>query len=140
MSGLANFYDRMNYYISAKLHKINLSGIVVRATVTIHNPTDTNVKLSKPTVRIYSGEVEIGHSPPENKTIEVLEHAVSKIENIEITLPWSIELLKLVGGVGQKVALIAAGADEPIGIKVTIKALMDVNGINDIVQTSEVTL
>ena len=68
-AGLSNFYKKMNYYISAKLHKITWNGLVAKVDIDIHNPTDTQVKMTKPYVRIYSGEIEVGHSSPENTEI-----------------------------------------------------------------------
>lgn len=140
-AGLSNFYKKMNYYISAKLHSITWGGIVVKVNITIANPTDTEVKMTKPFVRIYSGDIEVGHSDPENVEIVVLPHSSTKIENISITIPWGTEILKIIKNAGTTVAsLIMTGANEPAGITLTIKAMMDVAGINDIVQTSEVSL
>ncbi|MPM26587.1 hypothetical protein SDC9_73091 [bioreactor metagenome] len=50
-------------------------------------------------------------------------------------------MLKIIKNAGATVAnLIMTGASEPAGINLTVKAMMDVAGINDIVQTSEVSL
>lgn len=140
-AGLSNFYKKMNYYISAKLHSITTRGMAVKVNITIANPTDTEVKMTKPFVRIYSGDIEVGHSDPENIEIVVLPHSSTKIEDITITIPWGIEMGKLILKAGKTVVgLIVTGASEPAGINLTVKAMMDVAGINDIVQTSEVSL
>ncbi|MPM33601.1 hypothetical protein SDC9_80178 [bioreactor metagenome] len=140
-AGLSNFYKKMNYYISAKLHSITWNGLIAKVNIDIHNPTDTQVKMTKPYVRIYSGDIEVGHSSPENTEIIVQPHSATKIEDITITIPWGTEMTKLLAKAGKKlVNLVAAGVDEPVGINLTVKAMMDVAGINDIVQTSEVSL
>jgi hypothetical protein len=139
-SGLSNFYKKMNYYISARLHKITWNGIITKVDIDIHNPTDTQVRMTKPYVRIYSGIIEVGHSSPENTEIIIQPHSASKIEDITITIPWSTEMLNLLANAGKKLVNLVNGSNDPVGINLTVKAMMDVAGINDIVQTSEVSL
>lgn len=142
-TGLANFYDRMNYYIKARVHKINLSGITVHADIEIHNPTSTKLTLSKPTVRIYSirqSEIEIGHSSPSAEKIDIVANGVTKLPTIEIVLPWNAEIGTLVAAVGKNAAALIAGGVQQLGINIRIKALFEVDGIKDITQTNDVTI
>lgn len=86
-AGYAHFYEKMNYYIRARIHKVSLSGITVKADIEIHNPTDVKISITKPTVRVYSNGIEIGHSIPENVNIDILPMAVTRIPTIDLVLP-----------------------------------------------------
>lgn len=140
-SGYAHFYDKMNYYIKARIHKVNLQGITVKADIEIHNPTDVKINISKPVVRAYSNNIEIGHSNPENVKFDILPNAVTNIPTIDLLLPWSTELGKIVVQAGSSAAeLITYGSVESLGINVVIKSLFDVDGIKSIEQTNNIEL
>lgn len=140
-SGYAHFYEKMNYYIKARIHRVTLSGITVKANIEIHNPTDVKISITKPVVRAYSNNIEIGHSSPENVKIDILPNAVTQIPTIDLVLPWSVELGKIVAQAGTSVMeLIQSGSIDAIGVNVVIKSLFNVDGIKSITQTNNVEL
>lgn len=140
-AGYAHFYEKMNYYIKARIHKVSLSGITVKADIEIHNPTEVKISITKPTVRIYSSNIEIGHSAPENIKIDILPMAVTRIPTIDLVLPWSAELGKIIVSAGSSAAeLIAGSTVNKIGINVTIKSLFNVDGIKSITQVNKIEL
>lgn len=140
-SGYAHFYDKMNYYINVKLHSVKFNGITLKADIEIHNPVDVALTITKPTLRVYANDVEIGHSTPEDVKVPIAPRSVTKIPTITILLPWSLELGKLITAAGKRASdLIASGSNQEIGIRVTTKALFNVDGINDITQTTETVI
>ena len=140
-SGYAHFYEQMNYYIRGRIHKINLSGITVKADIEIHNPTEVKITITKPTVRVYSNNIEIGHSNPENIKIDIKPMAVTNIPTIDLQLPWSTELGKIVVNAGSSAAaLIAGGTVDKIGINVEVKSLFNVDGMKNIIQSNKIEL
>lgn len=139
-AGYAHFYDKMNYYIKARIHKINLAGITVKADIEIHNPTEVKISISKPVVRIYSDNVEIGHSNPENVNINILPNGVTMIPTIDIVIPWSTAVSKIIAAAGYSAAELMAGGTFSLGIQVVIKSLFNVDGIRSVTQTNTINL
>jgi hypothetical protein len=73
--------------ISAKIHSIKLSGILIRIDAKLKNPTNGTLKLKYPFVKlIYKGST-IGTSQVVNQDITLPAYGEANIESILINIP-----------------------------------------------------
>ena len=72
---------------SAKIHKVDLSGLTIRVDVQLKNPTLMGFKMQYPFIKMqYAGDT-IGSSSPVNKTISIPPNGEAKIEAIYFNFP-----------------------------------------------------
>lgn len=72
---------------TAKLHKVDLQGVVIRVDVQLKNPTRTGLKLKFPFIKLLSKGSSIGSSQSVNQDIALPAFGEAKFEAIMIRIP-----------------------------------------------------
>lgn len=72
---------------TAKLHKLDLQGLVIRVDVQLKNPTSTSLKLKFPFVRLMLKGSSMGSSQSVNQDILLPAFGEAKFEGIMIRIP-----------------------------------------------------
>ena len=84
--------------VNPRIHLVNLAGISFRTEIAVNNPTKDSLNLTKPVVSIWVKGKVIGQSVAENKQIQINPLSVSKVDTLELVLPWTA-LSKVLGSV-----------------------------------------
>ena len=84
--------------VNPRIHLVNLGGISFRTEISVNNPTRDSLNLTKPVVSIWVNGKVIGQSVAENKQIQINPLSVSKVDTLELVLPWTA-LSKVVGSI-----------------------------------------
>jgi len=119
-----------------RIHKVDLKGIAFRTEINVSNPTKASVKISKPVVALYSDKKFISSSKPENKEFTISPLATTKIDTVEIVIPWTTLSSYVVGVIGKIPQLIEAFKTkdpakfiQALAIPVEIKYSLYANGL-----------
>jgi len=90
-----------------RVHAIDMRGLVVRTEINVANPTRSTMNITKPVITLTTNGKYIASSRPENKVFKILPLAETKIDTIEVAVPWTI-LVGYVGGLLAKIPQIIA--------------------------------
>lgn len=85
--------NELETVITAKIHKLSLSGITLRVDVQLKNPTKGKIKMNYPFVKILHDGKTIGSSQSVNQEVEIPSFGEARIEAVMIELPYSQLLL-----------------------------------------------
>lgn len=100
---MKNVSDEIHTTIqNPRIHKVDWSGLVLRADALISNPTKDSLNITKPVVTLTSAGKILSVSNPENKHIQIQPLTTSKIEAIEIPLAWTA-LAPFISGIVSKI-------------------------------------
>lgn len=98
--------------LKPRVHKIDLSGLVLYTEVAINNPTRDTVRITKPVVTLTSKGQLLAQSRSENRSYLIEPLALTQIDTIQVLLPWTV-VATLVGGMVSRIPeIIAAGRRE----------------------------
>lgn len=73
-----------------RIHNVDMRGIVIRTEVNVSNPTKTALRITKPVVTLTTKGKYISSTAPENKEITISPLATSRIDTMELVLPWTM--------------------------------------------------
>ena len=73
-----------------RVHKVDFKGLSIRTEINIANPTKSSMSVSKPVVTLSTKGKYITSSKPENKNFTIKALADTKIDTIELVIPWTI--------------------------------------------------
>ena len=73
-----------------RIHKIDLKGLAIRTEVNVSNPTKSSINITKPVITLTTKGKYITSTQPENKEIAISPMGVTKIDTIELIVPWTI--------------------------------------------------
>lgn len=73
---------------SARLHKMDTSGLVIKLDVRIKNPTTTSLSLDYPFIKLYYQDVLLGSTTLLNKRIEVPKQGEAVISDLTLSLSY----------------------------------------------------
>lgn len=73
-----------------RIHNVDIRGIVIRTEVNVSNPTKTALRITKPVVTLTTKGKYITSTAPENKEISINPLATSRIDTMELVLPWTV--------------------------------------------------
>ena len=73
---------------SARLHKLDASGIIIKMDVRIKNPTTTSLLLDYPFIKLYYEQVLLGTTTLVDKRIEVPKQGEAVITDLTLSLPY----------------------------------------------------
>ena len=134
---LENFGIKSQGLKGADLGKLKIPDTVVfKADVKVNNPTDADLVISKPYLKVFYNGKQIANSTASAETINLKAKDVSYIKDLEVefhaldVLPIMPDFLKYV---------ISRFAGNPSTRKVKIDMLVDANGITS-TQTKEVSI
>jgi len=74
--------------LNPRISRTDGNGIVIRFDVTINNPTNATMRLSKPVITLSSQGKYLVSSTPENKLYTIEPQKQTSLEFIEISIPW----------------------------------------------------
>ena len=107
--GMKRVSDKMVTSLSnPRIHKIDLKGMAVRTEINVSNPTKTSIRITKPVVTLTTKGKYITSTTPENKEITINPLTDTKIDTIEIVVPWTILAGYIVGIFGKIPQILAA--------------------------------
>ncbi len=110
--------------ITSRIHKINLTGIELKAEVRLQNPNPISLELQHPFVKILHKDKLIGSSTIENTVIEIPENSEKTFDLKIISAGW----LTLIQILGTKIARdIRLG--NPIQLQIQTQIISRVNGL-----------
>lgn len=75
--------------VKPRVHKVDLRGIVLRTEINIENPTRFKMNITKPVITLTSNGKYITSTKPEQKSTVIQPLATSRIDTIEIVIPWT---------------------------------------------------
>lgn len=81
--------------VNPRVHKVDTKGISFRTEITLQNPTNSTMKITKPVVYLSTNGTQITNSNIENKVIEIKALQNTNIDTIELQLSW-IQLIPFV--------------------------------------------
>ncbi len=110
--------------IRVRIHKINLTGIELKAEVQLQNPNPVSLKLQHPFVKILFKDKLLGSSTIENQVIEIPENSQKNFE-LQIQSAGWLTLIQILGT--KVVSDIRSGA--PIQLKIQTQVTTRVNGL-----------
>ncbi len=110
--------------IRVNIHKINLTGIELKAEVQLQNPNPVSLKLQHPFVKILFKDKLLGSSTIENSIIEILENSQKNFE-LKIQSAGWLTLIQILGT--KVVGDIRSG--NPIQLKIQTQVTTRVNGL-----------
>lgn len=79
--------QKLQTQTSAKIHKINLTELVVKVNVTLKNPTSQSLKIRYPFVTLKHGKDTLGSSQVVDREVEIVKYGETTIMGITITVP-----------------------------------------------------
>ncbi len=124
LSRLQRASSNITSRIRVRIHKINLTGIELKAEVQVQNPNPVSLKLQHPFVKILFKEKLLGSSTIENSIIEIPENSQKTFELKIQSAGW----LTLIQILGTKMASdIRSG--NPIQLKIQTQIITRVNGL-----------
>ncbi|NCA79947.1 MAG: hypothetical protein EOM76_07165 [Sphingobacteriia bacterium] len=96
-ASLKAWYDALNVSFKARIATIRNSNLVLNCDAILDNPKNTEITISKPTIRIYNGADQIAYSKPTSEKVVIKANAIT-------TIPYQIEI-PLVSGALYKMLL-----------------------------------
>ena len=75
--------------LNPRIHKVDVSGIIVRTELAVDNPTSDAITVTKPVITLTSNGKYLASSVPENKTIPIKPLSQTSLDTAEITIPWT---------------------------------------------------
>ncbi len=124
LSRLQRASSNITSRIRVRIHKINLTGIELKAEVQVQNPNPVSLQLQHPFVKVLFKDKLLGSSTIENTTIEISENSQKNFE-IHIQSAGWLTLIQLLGT--KVVSDIRSGA--PIQLKIQTQMITRVNGL-----------
>ncbi len=110
--------------IRVRIHKVNLTGIELKAEVTLQNPNPVSLRIQHPFIKILFKDKILGTSAVENAVILVEENSE---KNFDLTIQ-SASWLTLIQILGTKVVSdIRSG--NPIQLNIQTQVITRVNGL-----------
>jgi hypothetical protein len=94
--------------INPRIHSVDLRGLIVRTELDVANPTKTKMKITKPVITLTTNGKYITSSTPENKELTINPLSKTRIDTVEMTVPWTILAGYVVGILGKIPRIIAA--------------------------------
>ncbi|GAA4275959.1 hypothetical protein [Aquimarina mytili] len=110
--------------IRVRIHKINLTGIELKAEVQLQNPNPISLNIQHPFVKILFKDKLLGSSTIENQVIEIPENSQKNFE-LQIQSAGWLTLIQILGT--KVVSDIRSGA--PIQLKIQTQVTTRVNGL-----------
>ncbi len=136
MGGLATFFSirylsrlqkastNITSRIRVDIHKVNLTGIELKAKVQLQNPNPITLRLQHPFVKVLHNNKVLGSSTIENKVIEIPENSQRDFDLHIQSAGW----LTLIQILGARIANdIRSG--NPIQLKLQAQITTQVNGL-----------
>lgn len=127
--------NELETVITAKIHKLSLSGITLRVDVQLKNPTKGKIKMNYPFVKILHDGKTIGSSQSVKQEVEIPSFGEARIEAVMIDLPYS----QLLINAWNMVQLIQDGKPVTVQVKV-ISSVKMIWGDQPYEEMKEVTL
>ena len=86
--------NRFNVYsvvrtLNPRITKVTLAGLSLATDISIDNPTNTSLKVSKPVVTITTGGKYAASSVPSSETFNIAPQVRSSLGTIEVQVPWT---------------------------------------------------
>jgi len=75
--------------VNPRLHTVNLGGMSFRTEVSINNPSNNSVTITKPVVSLTTKGKILTQSKAEDKTIFINPLNVTNIDTIELVINWT---------------------------------------------------
>ena len=86
---MSNTGSQLETVASGRIHKLTLSGVIVRVDIKLKNPTNGKLKLRFPFIKLSHGDSTIGSSKPLNTVLEIPQHGEAVAKDIEIEIPYA---------------------------------------------------
>lgn len=136
--GMKRVSDKMVTSLSnSRIHKIDLKGIAIRTEINVSNPTKTTMKITKPFVTLTTKGKYITSTTPENKEFTINPLTETKIDTIEIVVPWTILAGYIYGIFGKIPQILAAfrtkdltAVGQALAIPLEMKYSLYANGLS----------
>lgn len=77
------------HLVKPRVHKVDLSGIILRTEINIENPTRFTMNITKPVITLMSNGKYITSTKPEQKSVQIKPMDTSTIDTIQIVIPWT---------------------------------------------------
>ena len=91
-----------------RVHSVDLRGMAIRTEVNVANPTKTRINITKPVITLSTKGKYITSTMPENKEITIQPLTNTRIDTIEIIIPWTTLGGYIIGILGKIPQLVAA--------------------------------
>ncbi len=88
--------------VNPRIHKISLSGMILRSEVKINNPTVDSLTLTKPVITLSSNGKTLMQSKSNGEELTIKPMAITMMDTIELQLGWTV-LGSLVSGIVKKI-------------------------------------
>ena len=85
---MRNTGNQLETVASGRIHKLTLTGVIVRVDIKMKNPTNGKLKLRFPFIKLSHGDSTIGSSKSLNTVIEIPQHGEGVAKDIEIEIPY----------------------------------------------------
>mgnify|MGYP000883420412 CR=1 FL=1 len=129
---LLQWYDALNIVPSAKINGIKDGKIKVNMTVALDNPKDFQIKITKPTIRIYSNGSLLTSSVPSGTKVLIAPTGITYID-YELLIPMNSELITMLISAGNNVYnRILNGESVTADLNIEVLAYFQVYGIERI--------
>jgi len=88
--GMKKISDNViTHLVKPRVHKVDISGIILRTEINIENPTRFTMNITKPVITLMSNGKYITSTKPEQKSVQIKPMGTSTIDTIEIVIPWT---------------------------------------------------
>ena len=124
LSRLQKASQNITSRIRVRIHKVNLTGIELKAQVQLQNPNPVSLRLQHPFVRILHKDKLLGSSTIENRVIEIPENSQKDFDLHIQSAGW----LTLIQILGTEVASHIRNGN-PIRLKIQAQIISRVNGL-----------
>lgn len=94
---MSNTGSQLETVASGRIHKLTLSGVIVRVDIRMKNPTNGKLKLRFPFIKLSHGDSTIGSSKPLNTVVEIPKHGEAVAKDITIEIPYTSLIFGAVG-------------------------------------------
>lgn len=85
---MSNTGSQLETAASGRIHKLTLTGVIVKVDIRMKNPTNGKLKLRFPFIKLSHGDSTIGSSTPLNTVIEIPKHGEGVAKDITIEIPY----------------------------------------------------
>ena len=85
---MSNTGKQLETVASGRIHKLTLTGVIVKIDIKLKNPTNGKLKLRFPFIKLSHGDSTIGSSKPLNTVIEIPQHGEAVAKDITIEIPY----------------------------------------------------
>lgn len=123
--------DSLNILIARVYYKSGIGNPIYAANITISNPTENNITITRPELKAFLQGEQVGSSIPSQEVFNIKSKSKAEINNIEFQLE-GLSLVKMVPDIFSYIRDKIKGA--PAKITIELHVMVTANGISQTIK------